>query len=312
VNRRRERGVALVMVLGMVALVSAWAATALEEDWISLRQTENMALSTQAWMAAESGLELARVVLREDANDSQTDDLSELWAQPTLPFAVDAGAVTGTIVDANRYINLNDLVDANGEVQDDVAATVRRLFMLVGIPDSLVDALADWIDADDAPYGTHGAESSAYAGKPYGVKNAPLDRLEEVLLVDGFEAEMLDTLRNVVVVRPGNGTTPININTAQPDVLLALTDAITESDVDAIVEERQSSPYASVQALTTQPRFAAWAAGLNVARLSVVSDAFIVRAQARFGRVRWGEEMMLGRQGAALNVMYRQRMGWNS
>jgi len=308
----KQRGAALVIVLGMVALVSAWAATAIEEDWISLRQAENMTLSTQAWMAAESGLELARVVLREDANDSDTDDLSEIWAQPTPPFAVDEGAVTGAIMDANRYINLNDLVDANGEVQDDMVAILRRLFMLIDIPDSLADALADWIDADDAPYGAYGAESPAYADKSYDVKNAPLDRLEEVLLVDGFAADMLEALRGVAVVRPGNGITPVNINTAQAKVLMALTDAISQSDVDAILEERQSSPYASVQELTTQPRFAAWAAGLNVARLSVASDAFIVHAVARFGRVQWGEEMMLGRQGAATRVIYRQRMGWNS
>jgi len=311
-SRCRERGVALVMVLGMVALVSAWAATAIGEDWISLRRAENMALSTRAWMAAESGLELARIVLREDANDSQKDDLTEIWAQPTPPFDIDDGMISGSIVDANRYMNLNDLVNADGEVQDDMAAMLRRLFTLVGLSEGLVDALADWVDADNAPYGAHGAESFAYSDKPYGVKNAQLDRLEEVLLVDGFEAEMLDVLRNVVIVRPSKGITPININTAQGEVLMALADAISESDVEAILNQRDSSPFETVQSLTTQPQFSSWAPGLNVERLSVSSDAFIVRSQARFGRVLWGEEMMLGRKGSALSVVYRQRMGWNS
>ena len=130
--------------------------------------------------------------------------------------------------------------------------------------------------------------------------------------MEGFDTEMLDILRDVAVVRPSDGSTPININTAQPDVLLALSNNITQADVDIILEERQSSPYASVQALVTQPHFSAWAPALNVARLSVASDAFIVHSQARFGRVLWGEEMMLGRVNQKLSVIYRQRMGWNN
>lgn len=308
--RKEERGVALVLVLGLLSLVSVWVITAAYEDWISLRQAENMDQSSRAWMAAESGLELARLALQEDAKKSQTDDLTEDWAQPTPAFPVDEGEVVVRIEDANRYLNLNDLVNPQGAMQPDRVAMAKRLFTILEIPPVLVDALVDWMDKDDLPSGPAGAESAAYADKPYGPKNMPLDRLEEIMLVAGFDADMVEELRSVVVVRESKGKTPININTAPREVLLSLSRKMTPALADAILMLRESKPFTSVGELTTQPQFAALAGELNAAGIAVKSDAFVVRSRARFGRVRWGEEMLLVRGTNTLNTVYRQRLGW--
>lgn len=308
--QQREKGVALVLVLSVLALVSAWAASNVREDWLSLRQAENMQLSMRAWMAAESGLELARIVLKDDAANSAIDSLEEDWAQATPAFDVDEGEIKTEIVDANRFVNLNDLVGANGAVQPEMLAIIKRLFEAFDLPSALADALADWMDADSLALGIGGGENASYLDQDYHVKNAPLDNIQELLLVIGFDAEILAKLRTVAIVRRSQGITPVNINTAPREVLMSLSPNISSSDAEAVISERDSNPYEKVADMTTQPQYAAWAASINAARLSVVSDAFVVRSAARFDRAHWGEEMLLLRDGVTLHAEYRQRLGW--
>ncbi len=299
---------ALVIVLGVVALVSAWAATAAYEDMVSLHRAENMQESSRAWLASESALVLARLYLQEDRRDNQTDDLDELWAQPIPPMPVDNGLISGSIEDANRYFNLNDLVDQEGRVQDEAVVIARQLFSDLDIPDTLVEKLVDWMDRDHLPMGAGGAEDAHYYDKPYRVKNARLDRWQELGLIDGFDHEVLGKLKQVATVRavPESGKTLLNINTINEELLLALFPQMTESDAAAFVERR---PYAQVQDAVNHQ---AWADGVDTSRLSVASDAFIVRTEALFGRARWREEYLLIRaEDGKTAVEYRQRIGWS-
>ncbi len=305
-----ERGVALVLVLGLLSMVSVWAITAAYEDWISLRQAENMELSSRAWMAAESGLELSRLLLQEDSKNSQTDDFTEDWAQPAPAFPVDEGEVSVSIEDFNRFLNLNDLVNVQGVAQPARVAIIKRLFTILELSPNLVNALVDWMDAGDSPSGPGGAESSAYSGKSYSPKNMPLDRLEELKLIAGFDSDIVDELRGLVIVGKSNGKTPVNINTAPREVLLSLSQQMTPPAVDSILMLRKAQPFTSVGQLTGQPQMAAMVGQLTAAGITVKSDVFIVRSRAKFGRVRWGEEMLLARKQNKLEIIYRQRLGW--
>jgi general secretion pathway protein K len=303
----KERGVALVIVLGVVALVSSWAVTAAYEDMISLRRAENLQQSTRAWMANESALELVRFYLREDARDNHTDDLDEDWAQPIPPLPLDDGLVTGVIIDANRYFNLNDLVNDQGDAQGDAIDITKRLFTRLDLSPSLVDKLVDWIDKNDQPSGAGGAEESHYHDQPYRVKNARLDRWQELRLIDGFDDEVMEKLKQAVSAHsvPKTGKTVVNINTAEKALLMALFPKMTDVDAEGFIEQR---PYEQVSsAINGKP----WATGADTARLSVVSDAFIVRTDALFGRARWREEYLLTRTADGKTAIeYRERQGW--
>ncbi len=302
-----ERGVALVIVLGLVALVGSWAATAAYEDMIALRRAENMQDAIRAVQASRSALALAVKILREDAADSTTDDLQEAWAIEAPPFPIDEGMVSGVIEDAERRLNLNDLVNAKGEVQQASVVMFRRLFRHLEIDEALVDALVDWVDADDQPFGAGGAESSAYYDVAYRVKNAPFDGLEELALVKGFEdPELRARLRDYLTVLPPaqNGITPVNVNTAEARVLQAIFPKMTDADAETLIAGR---PYADVASATNgQP----WVAGGDPARLSVASSAFMVRTEARFGRVVLREEYCVRREGKKLTLLSRRQLGW--
>lgn len=302
-----ERGAALVIVLGVVAIIAAWASTAAYEDMVSLRRAENMQDSGRAWMACESGLELVRYYLREDARESQSDHLDEEWAMPMPPLPVDDGMVAGEIADANRYFNFNDLIDREGKAVPEAVAIVRRLFTLMEVKPQLVDPLVDWIDADEVPSGSGGAEDFHYYDRPYRVKNSYLDRWQELSLIDGFDADVLEKLKAVATVRavPQTGKTTVNINTADAKVLMAIFPKMTEVDADELIGQR---PYEQVDDAINGK---AWAAGVDTARLSVASDAFIVRTDALFGRARWREETLLTRTADGKTaVEYREQRGW--
>jgi len=290
--QHQERGAALIIVLGLVALISTWAINAAYEDMLSLRRAENSQNALLAEQASQSVLVLSAKILRDDSKDSQTDDLDEIWAQDSPPFGIDDGSVFGRIVDTNRFINLNALVDKNGKVVPVVEQQVRALFTLLDLDSGLVDALIDWIDADDNPYGAAGAEDSAYYDKDYHVKNAPLDRWQELRLIHGFDDKTVNRLASVAMVRevPANGFSTVNINTADPKVLMAVMPDMTAADAELFIADR---PFSSVAA-ALQNR--AWAASAKQAYLSVASDIFMVRTEARFGRVVLREKFMLRRQ----------------
>jgi len=299
--------VALVIVLGLVAIIGAWASQAAYEDMVSLRRAENMQDAMRAVQASQSAFAIARQMLRQDARESQQDDLDEGWAQQTPPFPLDDGVVSGRVFDANRFINLNDLVDDEGKARPGEVVLMKRLFSYLELDPGLVDALVDWMDADDRPQGSTGAEDAAYYDRPYRVKNARLDRWDELRLLQGFDDKVLARLAEAATVRtvPLGGVTAINVNTVEKVVLLALFEKMTDVDAEALIAGR---PYADVAtAIANQP----WAVGVGTARLSVSSDVFMVRTDARFGRAVLREEYMLLRQSEKMALLARERLAWD-
>jgi len=309
-ERGDERGVALVVVLGLVALLSAWAVQAAVEDELSLRRAENLKLSTHAWMGAKSGVELAKHVLNEDKGD--VDSLDEIWAAKGGAFPVDDGMVYLSINDANRFYNLNDLIDDSGVVRAREALLAKRLFRAVEVPEALVDAVVDWIDADASVHGVDGAEDSAYFAYDYRVRNAPFDRLEELLLVKGMTREYWLALKEVVTTLPSaKEPLKINLNSAKKELLAALFPKATDSDIDLIISSRESVPYVKIEeAIGIQNEYK-WAAGVDRSRLSVSSDHFIIHSKSEFGRAWWGEEVMVKRTAKGISTLYRQKLAWD-
>ncbi|MDQ6968864.1 MAG: type II secretion system minor pseudopilin GspK [Mariprofundaceae bacterium] len=300
-----ERGAALIIVLGLVAIISGWATTAAFEDMLSLRRAEHGMSAAKAEMASLSAFELVKMSLKQDARDGAVDNLDEDWAQTAPPFPIDDGLVEGEIKDANRYLNLNTLIDTHGHVVVAMVAVFKRLFTAHDLNPSLVDALVDWLDADDITFGPGGAEDSAYLYQPYKVKNAALDRWRELAMVEGFDAQTLKTLRPWVRVWPLMSGSKVNINTVSKEVLLAMFPLMSDVDVEDILAAR---PYTTLKTLATL----AWAQGGEAqgmfSRLSVASDVFMLRTHAVFGHADWREEYGLLRQGEKVTLLWRERL----
>ncbi|RME84894.1 MAG: general secretion pathway protein GspK [Zetaproteobacteria bacterium] len=282
----RGKGAALIVVLGLLAVLAAVAAEAAWSTTRMLARAEGLAARMRADWAARSALALAALALSEDArhaSETPYDGLDEPWAQPAPPYPVDGGVITGRVEDASGKLDLNSLVDPRGRVNPALNQALRRLFALLEIDPLLVDALIDWIDRDDQPFGPGGAEDASYVAEGRRVKNAPLDTVDELGAVMGFTPEIVARLKPYLWARPPQAApAAVNLNTASLEVLASLFPNLPRASIEAFVEAR---PFASVaEALNALGARAP--AGL---RLSIRSDWFIVHADARFDRAeaRW-------------------------
>ena len=244
-----QRGMALLLVLVIVALLSALLTELAFSTLVDLRLAETFRDSTRAAYLAKGGVRVGREFLQMDSNTYDHD--SEDWHLGVAGFPVGDGFVTVTIRDQDGLLNLNRLVV--GGVADNVfKQRCNKLFLELGLPEpeDLTAALIDWIDADDIVYtdpqtGASGAEESFYQGQahPTRSKNAPLDSLEELANIRGFTPEVRAALEGLVTVYGGR---QLNINTAPQAVLLAWygwsNPALDDQMANTIFEARQTAP----------------------------------------------------------------------
>jgi len=234
----RQRGVAIVLAMGVVAL-AAMAATAMmvtQSTWS--RAAELTAAHAQAQTLVLAGADWARAVLSDDRRLSNVDHLAEPWALRLPPMSVEGGELAGQIQDQQGLFNLNNLVKG-GKVDLAQLAHFRRLLSTLGLPAELEGTLADWIDADGEPQPQGGAEDDVYMAlqPPYLAANRPLTDLAELALVRGFDDNVRSRLRRFVSALPV--FTPVNVNTAPPEVLAAIIEGLGLDGARDLVAKRE-------------------------------------------------------------------------
>jgi general secretion pathway protein K len=247
---REEKGMVLLLVLVVVALLTSLLTEFAFSTLVDLRLTETFRDSTRAYYLAKGGVRVGRIILQEDTNT--WDARSELWGQGVSSYPVGDGVVSVHIEDLEGRLNINHLVDKSGFNPNTVfRGRFIKLFAELDLaePDNLTAALVDWIDSDskeDAPGGgIRGAEDDYYLRleKPYHCKNAPLDSLDELAMIRGFTPEVRRALEPHVTI---HGDKSLNINTASPQTLFAWyawDDPLLDTSIaEAIVTARENEP----------------------------------------------------------------------
>ncbi len=227
---RPQRGVALVAVLWILALVVTLAATLVHSARTGSQLTRNLVEGARARLAAEAGLHYAlrRLVAARPL------DAAILAGQPWR-FDWEGSRVEIRIQDESGRIDLNtadpDLLD--GLLRAAGASDEERLHLL--------DAIADWRDRDDLSR-LNGAERDRYrdAGLPYGPRNADLRTPEELRLIFGMRPALYRALRPGITVYWGHAG--IHPQVAPPLVLQGLP-GLTEATVaDYLAQRRSTGP----------------------------------------------------------------------
>lgn len=274
-----QRGLALITAMLVVAIAATTAAYLSLDQQIWLRQAQNLSDRAQAEVVRAGALEWAITILAKDAKNSpQSDNLTEGWAQPLPPLAVEDGQVTGHIRDAQGLFNLNNLV-RNGAPSPSDTGAFRHLLQSLGLPDH-TDAVIDWIDADNNTSAA-GAEDIDYlqAKISYRAANQPMQSVEELRLVRGFTQEMVEKLRPWVTALPQS--TEINVNTAPKEVLGALFYTLPTSAIETLVSDR---PYTDQAQLAGKLQGLAAGKPLPQTFYGIKSSYFVVDVTTLFGR----------------------------
>ena len=300
---RNQAGMALLVVLSAIAFLLPLVYSGVEMGRFHQRRAENEIALQEARRLAESALPGVVAALAADGGLSQADHLGEAWAGGAALADPEAGGVSVTVEDAARYWNLNDLV-RDGKADPLVRELLARLLNHLEMDGGLLDALVDWMDADDEPTGLGGAESGWYPGdgRPYAPVNGPLGDLAELLMVRGWDRTALERIRPFVRTGGGCVGSGLNVNTAAPETLAILD---REVDVARLVAQRAGEPFASVAAI----KEAAVVADERVMPLlRVNSGCFLVRIRCRVGGISGVLDAWLRRDGQNVSV---ERVWWS-
>jgi general secretion pathway protein K len=122
-----------------------------------------------------------------------------------------------------------------------------------------VPAIVDWIDADDnvisLPFlrnDNMGAESAYYMklNPSYKCRNAPLDTVDELLLVKGITPETYARIRKYVTAY---GEGKVNINSAPKEVIESLSGKMDSGLAQAIIDRRNFKFFETIAELRQFP-----------------------------------------------------------
>ncbi|WP_291819032.1 type II secretion system minor pseudopilin GspK [Marinobacter sp.] len=277
----RQQGVALIMVLLAMALVVLMASGMLHKQGLRIFKTQHY-LSQQQGQSVALGAEIfAGRILKQDYEDDKessnmSDHPEEIWAKYSAILPLDNNGVAEVqIDDLGGRINLNDLINEQGQVNQLTRERVERLLRVLGIIDVSVDALIDWVDPDQQTISAYGAEDGQYLVQDpsYRAANQPFSSVTELRLIAGMTEEAYDLLRPHLTVLPVQGL-GINVNMASVEVLRSLHDGITGQQAEGLVSKRVDAPWNTVGDFLQEPEFSGM--GLQATGLTVRTYFFEV------------------------------------
>ena len=275
---RRQRGVVLLSVLLILALLSALVYQLVGRQSLVVAQARQTFAGDQALQYALGAEALARQILRQEWMDTgAVDNLSEVWAQPLPPLEVDNGFLEIQVRDLNACFNLNSVASTQtGEGGARVNLTrFKTLLRNLNLADSIADAWLDWIDPDQEVSG-FGAEDGEYLLEEvaHRTANQLAGDATELRMVREVDRNAWALLEPLVCALPAD-VLRINVNTADAMVIAALNPSLAEPQIRAITDAERL--YADVNQATTEvPELAAAQDALSVA-----SEYFEIQVRAQ-------------------------------
>ncbi len=240
-SRRRRDGSVLVAVLAIILLLSFLITRFMEEAVEDLEYRAIFNEPTDVRSFAYSMLEVTLATIQEVAliDDGKLYAPEQGWSDPiryaAIPIPND-WEVQVSIVDESGKLPINTMSE---ELLNRLLE--EELDLDFGTTRELSSSLLDWIDANDERR-LNGAESEEYLSRnpAYKAANGPIQSLEELRYIQGWEDEFFDEtgrpnelftqLSNLVSVL---NTGAINVNAAPSQVLsvLALEDGFQEDSL---------------------------------------------------------------------------------
>lgn len=323
--RSQQRGVALLVVLLILALMVTVAANIAERQGkVFLRTDRQLSRQQAKWYALGAEAFVGKVILRDVLNSPERTTLQQGWARRGRQFPVEGGEILGEVQDGLACLNLNAI---NQGIDNDSttvttpypAQVFRGLLINLGIDPvraaTLTDALRDWVDEDSQPT-TNGAEDDAYAAlpSPYRTANQSMHDISELRTVMGVDAALYQRLLPFVCVLPTEKLT-ININTLrdyQAPLLSALfLNTLSSDQSKALLQQRPPAGWQSVATFLAQDGFPEVSKS-NVQRVLVVrSDWFFAQLRVRMdNNSDVYQTSLLHREGKTVSVVQRHYGGY--
>lgn len=297
----RQHGAALLIALLIMSLVAVAASSMVLHQQRALEVEAAERARTQSAWILNGAIDWARLILREDARTGNVDHLGEPWAvelaearlstflaadrDNTVDAELDA-FLSGRIVDLQARYNLARLAADDGKPVEAELAALRRLCEAAGLGADVATRLGT---------GMVNALDGTSTDGPLRPR-----RIEQLRWL-GLDAATIAQLEPLVVLLPVR--TPVNVNTASREVLLAAIDGIDLGTAERIVQARQRSPIRTPaelrELLPAEVR-------VDDARIAVGSSFFLVQGRVRLGDRALDERAVVERRSGG-EILVRQR-----
>ena len=299
-SRRHARGAALLIAMSLLVLVTTLAAGMVYQQHRAIQVEAAERARTQSAWILNGALDWARLILREDARSGGPTALSEPWATPLAEARLstflatdkdnnsDSGPdafLSGAIIDLQSRYNLRNLIDGNKILEPELL-TLQRLCEAAGAP------------TDTAPRIAEGLRLAWAGGDTQSVPLAP--RTVAQLQWLGIDPGVLDRLQNFVVLLPVRTT--VNLNTADPEVIAAVSAGLDAGAAQALVQTRQRGAYRTVDIAKKQAPL------LDPKNVGVTSNYFEVRGKLRLDDRALEERSIVERHGLDIVTILRERV----
>ncbi|WP_457639345.1 type II secretion system minor pseudopilin GspK [Persephonella sp.] len=293
----------LVVVLILIGSLSASLTITSEDSFILNEYVERTIEYEELYQVSQMAVDAVKELLQSD--DKTVDYIGEVWSQNfTVP--ADNLQLSMVIVDQERYLNPNYLVNGS-TVQTKYLRIFEKLFEILGINQTVLYNIIDWIDKND--YSNGGAERYP----DYPAKNEKLDSLEELKLIGGITEKVysgtvtaqgfVPGLRSILSVY-SNGK--VNVNTASKWVLMSLDPDIDETLASGIIAYRKEHPFKNINDLNLVEGIT----GDIIHRISPVIDVksenFLVELTVKSGDREYKIHFLLERKGNRIKEKWRK------
>ncbi|WP_413113151.1 type II secretion system minor pseudopilin GspK [Thaumasiovibrio sp. DFM-14] len=322
---RQQRGVALILVLGVLALMTTLALAMNQRLQLVLYRAENQVFSQQSYWYALSVEALAQVALRQSIDDDDVVSLNQAWATPDQRYPLDDGMAVGQIYDYQACFNLNGLAaipPPNDGSQRPYLVTALQVLLEESDVDSyesevIADSVWEYVNPSTATQSAYGAGDSTYEGlqPPYVMPNGWMGDKTELRAVAGVSAEIYKKVSTLVCAVPSDDMV-ININTlhvTQAPILVGLfAPDLPLDNAIRLIEGRPYDGWQNIEDVMAQSDFGVLS---NQTRdrgrehLTVSSHFFQLDAEIEVARNRLRIAALLQRDSADNVVVVRRRFG---
>lgn len=267
-SMQKQSGVALLVVLLVVALVSIIATEMGGRLQLQVKRAANIKDSNQAYWYAMGAEEYAQIAINRLAEEADgVIHNQQTWAQSNLTFPLPGGGIKAELVDMQSCFNLNSLQlptqNNSSEGQQTPADAFHRLLTLdqVQAPsfdaDTLKASLVDWLDENNDISNSFGAEDPDYESRtfPYLAANDLMVNKTELRLVNGAKLPWLNKLMPHICVIPGETALKVNVNTLDEEKapLLAALLGVSIADANNLIS---NIPYDDKESFLSQSEVA--------------------------------------------------------
>lgn len=303
----RQRGAALLLAMLTVTLVATLASAALWQQWRSTEVEQAERMRQQSGWILTGSLDWARLILREDSRTNQNtgagDHLAEPWAigleearlssflavdKTTDPPPTFDAFLSGSITDEQSRLNWANLVN-QGKLSEPDMEAFGRLFDQLGLRQTELSAVANqWLAASSTTNDT----------------DPPLlpHRVAQLSWL-GLSSASMRALAPHTTVLPER--TPVNLNTAGIEVLVASVPGLNTASARRLVEQRALRPFKTLTDATA-------ALGNSTIALQNTQHATASRYFQVMGRLRLNdgvvqERSLVVRNGLDVRTLWRER-----